>query len=360
MNAGVLLVNLGSPDSPSVPDVRRYLREFLMDSRVIDTPWPLRALIVHGCILPFRPKQSAHAYQSVWTKDGSPLIATSKRVLARLQKRVDVPIELAMRYQNPSIDDALRNLADRNVEQLLLIPLFPHYAMSSYETAVERVKEMLIQHAPQMALTVQPPYYDAPEYISALVASAESYLSQGYDHLLFSFHGVPERQIRKTDPTGCHCLKAANCCEVASPAHTTCYRAQCFRTVKAFVARANLPGAKYSVAFQSRLGRDPWLAPSTEDELQRLASKGVKRLLVICPAFVADCLETVEEIGIRGRETFINAGGKEFAQIPCLNEHPLWLAALENMVRRFQTQKGGGKETEASFAGGEFSTVSTR
>src|SRR5436190_8471811 len=177
----VLLVNLGSPDSPSVGDVRRYLREFLMDGRVLDTPWPLRALIVHGCILPFRPKQSAHAYQSVWTHQGSPLVATSMRVKARLRCRLQVPVELAMRYQNPSIEDALRSLSNQNVEQLLLIPMFPHYAMSSYETAVARVKELLIQHAPHMTLTVQPPYYDAPDYISALVASADDYLTGDYD-----------------------------------------------------------------------------------------------------------------------------------------------------------------------------------
>jgi protoporphyrin/coproporphyrin ferrochelatase len=335
MSAGVLLVNLGSPDSPSVDDVRRYLREFLMDERVIDTPWLLRALVVHGCILPFRPKESAHAYQSIWTKDGSPLIATSARVAAILRYRLQVPVKLAMRYQNPSIEEALRGLADQNVEDLLLIPLFPHYAMSSYETAVERVKELLARHAPRLNLTVQPPYYDAPEYISALVASASKYLSGGYDHLLFSFHGVPLRQITKSDPTGCHCLKTANCCEIASPAHATCYRAQCFKTVKAFVTRAKIPPGKYSVAFQSRLGRDPWLAPSTESELQRLASDGVKKLLVICPAFVADCLETIEEMGIRGRDTFLNAGGKRFIRIPCLNEHSLWLTALEKMVEQF-------------------------
>jgi len=335
MSAGVLLINLGSPDSPSVGDVRRYLREFLMDGRVIDTPWPLRAAIVHGCILPFRPKESAHAYKSVWTTEGSPLIATCQRVQAQLQKRAGIPVELAMRYQNPSIEVALGKLANQNVEQLLLIPMFPHYAMSSYETAVERVKELLAQHALRMTLTVQPPYYEAPDYISALAGSAADYLNDGYDHLLFSFHGVPERQIKKADPTGCHCLKTRNCCEASSPAHATCYRAQCFKTVKAFVSQANIPAIKYSIAFQSRLGRDPWLAPSTEDELQRLARASVKRLLVICPAFVADCLETIEEIGIRGRKVFLEAGGKDFVRIPCLNGHSLWLTALENMTMPF-------------------------
>ena len=244
MNAGVLLVNLGSPDSGSVEDVRRYLREFLMDRRVIDKPWPLRAFIVHGCILPFRPKESSHAYQSVWTREGSPLIATSRRVQAQLQQHVSIPVELAMRYQNPSIEHALKNLRNRNVEQLLLIPMFPHYAMSSYETAVERVKELLVEHAPQMRLTVQPPYYDGPEYISALVASATNYLDAGYDHLLFSFHGVPQRQIKKSDPTGCHCLKTAHCCEVASPAQATCYPRAMFQDRQSICQESEHPGHK--------------------------------------------------------------------------------------------------------------------
>lgn len=334
MSKGVLLVNLGSPDSPSVGDVRRYLNEFLMDGRVIDVPWLLRQLIV-GMILINRPRQSAHAYEAIWTPDGSPLVETSEYVQAELQKRVSVPVELAMRYQNPSIESAVQKLANTGVTQLLLIPLFPHYAMSSYETAVERVKELLEQHAPQISLEVQPPYYDAPDYIAALVASAENHLKKDYDHLLFSFHGIPERHVRKSDPTGRHCLTVPNCCEVASPAHATCYRAQCFKTVRAFVEKAGVPAGKFSVSFQSRLGRDPWLKPYTDFELPRLAKEGKKKLLVICPAFVSDCLETIEEIGMRGRETFLQAGGKEFAQIPCMNEHPLWIAALEKMVKSF-------------------------
>jgi len=334
MNKGVLLVNLGSPDSTSVADVRRYLNEFLMDGRVIDTPWLLRRFIV-GMILINRPKESAHAYEKIWTKEGSPLVVTSRNVLARLAERLTVPVELAMRYQNPSIPDALRKLAEQKIEQTLLIPLFPHYAMSSYETAVVRVREMARRIAPAMKIAVQPPYGDAPDYIAALTASAANHLEAGYDHLLFSFHGIPERHLRKSDPTGCHCLSRPDCCETASPAHATCYRAHCFRTVAAFVQRAGVPAGKYSVSFQSRLGRDPWLKPYTDFELAALPGRGVKKLLVICPAFVSDCLETLEEIGLRGRETFLASGGSEFTQIPCLNEHPLWIAALEKMVRGF-------------------------
>lgn len=338
MSKGVLLVNLGSPDSPSVDDVRRYLAEFLMDGRVLDVPWLLRFGIVHFAILPSRPRQSAHAYRSVWTKDGSPLIVTSRHVQEKLKKRVNVPVELAMRYQNPSIEVALRQLAERGVDRLLLIPLFPHYAMSSYETAVERVKQIAARRAPQMRIEVQAPYGTAPGYIAALVASAEEYLKGGYDHLLFSFHGVPERHIRKSDPTGRHCLASPDCCKITSPAHATCYRAQCFKTVKAFVQETSVPKDKYSVAFQSRLGRNPWLSPYTDQELPRLPPRGVRKLLVMCPAFVSDCLETLEEIGIRGRAAFLQAGGKEFLQIPCLNEHPLWIEALEEMIARFTAE----------------------
>lgn len=332
------MVNLGSPDSPSVPDVRRYLNEFLMDARVIDTPWVARRFIV-SMILLNRPKESAHAYQTVWTKEGSPLIVTSRNVQKLLQQRVSMPVELAMRYQNPSIRDVVRKLAQRGVTELLLIPLFPHYAMSSFETAVVRVQEVAAKIAPGMRVTVQGPYGDAPDYINALVASAEPYLQKDFDFLLFSFHGVPERQIRKSDPTGRHCLQVQDCCRVPSEAHKFCYRHQCFRTADEFSKVAGVPAGKWSVSFQSRLGKDPWLTPFTDKELERLGQRKLKRLLVICPAFVSDCLETIEEIGMRGKESFVQAGGGEFFQIPCLNEHPLWIEALAGMVNRFAGEK---------------------
>lgn len=331
----VLLVNLGSPDSPSVPDVRRYLREFLMDGRVLDAPWPIRFCVVNFAILPSRPKQSAEAYHTIWTPEGSPLVVTSKRVQALLQARVEVPVELAMRYQNPSIPDALAKLAAEQVDDLLLICLFPHYAMSSFETAVERVKEVAQKLAPAMQVRVQPPCFEDPDYIEALAGNAQPYLERPFDHLLFSFHGIPVRHLRKSDPTGRHCQQVPDCCNRPSPAHDTCYRAQCFRTVKAFVQRTGLPADKYSVSFQSRLGREPWLTPYTDHVLEEMPGRGIKHLLIMCPAFVSDCLETIEEIGLRGRETFLKAGGESFALIPCLNEHPLWIQALEGMVKRF-------------------------
>ncbi|MGO9202282.1 MAG: ferrochelatase [Limisphaerales bacterium] len=335
MRKAVLLVNLGSPDAPSARAVRRYLREFLMDARVLDVNWLARFCIVHFAILPWRPKRSAEAYRKVWTAAGSPLIVISRNVEAELRRRVAMPVELAMRYQHPSIPEAVRALAGQGAEEVLLIPLFPHYAMSSYQSAVERVKEVAGRLAPRMRLEVQPPYFEEPDYIVALAGSAADYLKGGFDHLLFSFHGVPERHLRKSDPTGCHCLAVEDCCQRASPAHDTCYRAQCLKTVAAFVRKAGVPAGKHSVAFQSRLGRHPWLRPYTDHVLAEMPGRGIKRLVVICPSFVSDCLETLEEMGLRGRETFLGAGGKEFTLIPCLNQNPLWLEALQRMALRF-------------------------
>jgi ferrochelatase len=339
----VLLVNLGSPDSASVKDVRTYLGEFLMDGRVLDAPYPVRWCVVHLAVLPTRPALSAEAYEKIWTPEGSPLVATSRKVRRALQDRAGVRVELAMRYRNPSIPDAIGRLRDEGVREVLLIPLFPHYAMSSYETAVERVREVLAEDAPGMTLTVAPPYYDHPDYIRAMTANASDDLNRDYDHLLFSFHGIPERHLRKADPTGCHCLKSRDCCEGDSPALGTCYRAQCFKTVEAFVRTASIPKSKYSVAFQSRLGREPWLKPYADQVIEGLARAGTRKLLVICPSFVSDCLETLEEMGIRGRQTFLGSGGTDFHLVPCLNQHPLWLDFLEKLVREFI----GEREKEA-------------
>ncbi|MBD3297675.1 MAG: ferrochelatase [candidate division Zixibacteria bacterium] len=325
----MLLVNLGSPDSPSVKDVRRYLNQFLMDGRVLDAPWLIRRLIVSLAILPFRPKQSAEAYESIWWDEGSPLVVISRRVQAALQERIANPMELAMTYGSPSIPHAVKALgANPEIQTINLLPLFPHYAMSTFETIVVAVQDAMKRFAPGKHLRVIKPFYDNEAYINALVDNTREYLQRDYDHLLFSYHGLPERHLRKTDPTGNHCLKSADCCQVDSPAHRTCYRAQVFRTTETFVRAAGIPDNQYSVTFQSRLGRDPWLQPFTDKTLEVLPERGVKKLLVMCPAFVSDCLETLEEIGIRGRETFMDAGGEEFELIPCLNEHPTWIETL--------------------------------
>jgi protoporphyrin/coproporphyrin ferrochelatase len=330
---GVLLVNLGSPVSPSVADVRAYLDEFLMDSRVLDYPAPLRRLIVSAFILPKRPKNSAHAYQMIWWKEGSPLIVLSERLRDRLQEQLPYPVALAMRYGQPSIRTAIFKLMQQNVTEILLVPLYPHYAMSTFETVLAATQNALTRLDKPPTLRVLQPFYRDPTYITAVVESARPYLTQEYDHLLFSYHGIPERHLRKSDPTRRHCLSGSDCCSIASAAHATCYRHQVLATTAAFVAAAQLPVGLYSVAFQSRLGRDAWLQPYTSAEIQRLANEGCRKLMVICPAFVSDCLETLEEIAMRGKETFLEAGGAEFITIPCLNDHPVWVEALAGWCR---------------------------
>jgi protoporphyrin/coproporphyrin ferrochelatase len=334
----VLLVNLGSPDSTSVPDVRRYLDEFLSDDRVIDIPKPIQQFVLKCFILPKRPKKSAHAYESVWLPEGSPLVVTTRNVQKLLQAKVEVPIALAMRYGNPSIASMIGQLAADGVNDLLLVPLYPHYAMSSFETVVVKVQEEVRKQAPQMKLTTVQPFYNEPDYIEALYQNSKPYLDRGYDYLLFSFHSIPERHLRKGDPSKAHCTKVPDCCRTCSPVHAVCYRAQTVATTDAFVRRAGIPDGKWSISFQSRLAGEPWVQPYTDLEIERLAKSGVKKLMVISPAFVSDCLETIEEIGMGGKENFLEHGGKEYELIPCLNEHPLWIEFLESKVRNWQGQ----------------------
>jgi len=334
----VLLVNLGSPDSPSTADVRRYLAEFLGDERVLDRPaQPLRWLLLHGIILRTRPPKSAHAYATTWTPEGAPLIATSRRVQQRLATALgpDLPVALAMRCGRPSIETVMRQLADGGVDQLLVIPQYPHYAMSSWETLAVKVREEAARLAPRLRLDVVPPFYADADYIDALHATAQPWLDHPHDHLLFSYHGLPVRHLRKADSSHAHCMLARDCCTTASPAHATCYRAQIIRTTELFARRAGLDPARYSISFQSRLAGEPWLQPYTDAEFRRLPAAGRKRLLVITPAFVADCLETLEEIRLTGRRTFLEAGGESFEHIPCLNDQAPYIDFLAGRVRRW-------------------------
>ncbi len=332
---GVLLVNLGSPDSPEVADVKVYLREFLMDKYVIDMPYLLRKLIVEGFILPKRPQKSAEAYKTIWSEQGSPLIAISKNVRQQVQERLDVPIGLAMRYGNPSIESGLRELIeDHQVDDVLLIPLYAVYSLATVQSVYEQTERVLKRFSQEINLTIIPPFYNEEAYLDALAASATEKLEWNYDHLLISFHGLPERHLKKADPTGEHCLKVEDCCNKASTAHTTCYRHQVLHIANELVKRLNIPKDKYSVAFQSRLGVDSWLKPSTAGEIVRLAEEGTKKLAVYCPAFVSDCLETLEEIAIQGKEMFIEAGGEELRHIPCMNDHPAWIDTLSKFCQR--------------------------
>jgi protoporphyrin/coproporphyrin ferrochelatase len=334
----VLLANLGSPESTSVADVRRYLAEFLGDERVLDAPrQPLRWLLLHGVILRIRPARSAHAYASVWTPEGSPLLVTSRNVRQKLAAALgpEVPVALAMRCGRPSVATALAQLASSGTSDLLLIPQYPHYAMSSWETVVVHVRSEVARLAPRLRLEIVPPFYAEADYIEALHATMQPYLAQPYDHLLFSYHGLPVRHLRKADSSRAHCTLVPDCCTCASPAHATCYKAQITRTTELLARRAGLDPARYSISFQSRLVGEPWLQPYTDHELRRLAAEGRKRLLVITPAFAADCLETLEEMRIAGRAIFLQAGGESFAQIPCLNDHPAYIDFLAGRVRQW-------------------------
>ncbi len=353
---GVLLINLGSPNSTDVEDVRAYLREFLGDERVIDVPAPVRAAVLELFILPFRPKRSAEAYEKIWTDDGSPLVLSTYAVADKLADRVDVPVAVAMRYGDPSIAEGLRGLANRGVRDLLVVPLYPQYAQSSYETVAAKALEVAREIAPRMRVTIQPPFYSAPDYIEALHTVASEHLEGvDYDVLLHSYHGIPERHIRKGDPSGTYCLNYQSCCERPHPAQSMCYRHQCYETTRLFAERAGIPSSKLRVSFQSRLAGEPWLTPYTDKELERFPTDGIKRIAVMCPAFVSDCLETLEEIAMEGREEFMDAGGKEFVYIPCLNEHDAWIDVLERFVRDFRATRelvalDGGASADAHDA----------
>lgn len=330
----VLLMNLGSPDSTSVKDVRRYLNEFLMDERVIDIPYILRLLLVRGLIVPPRAPKSAEAYRTIWTKEGSPLIVLTRQLQEALQQQLTEPVEIAMRYGNPSPEQAYDRLLQKYpaLEEVIALPLYPHYAMSSYETAVEYAKKQYAAKKYPFRLRFIEPFYKEPDYIHALAEKIRPFLAQEYDHILFSYHGVPGRHIKKSDTTGCHCLRSANCCETASPAHATCYRHQVFTTTKLVTEQLGIPTGKFSISFQSRLGKG-WLEPFTDIRLEEMPKEGIKKLLILCPAFVSDCLETLEEIEERGKETFLQAGGEHYTMIPCLNKEPLWVNAVAKWVK---------------------------
>ncbi|MGE4618455.1 MAG: ferrochelatase [Planctomycetota bacterium] len=329
---GLLLVNLGSPDSPNVSDVRRYLDEFLMDERVIDVNALMRNLLVRGLILNTRPKKSAKAYSEVWTAEGSPLIVTSQKLTEKVGSRWVGPVALGMRYGSPSIASAMDEIRQAGADQAIVVPLYPHYSMSSYETVVAKVLDDLAQMTDPIQVHFLPPFYDHPLYRKVLAEVSAPYLEGEWDHLLFSFHGVPVRHIEKRDPSGCYCLKTEDCCFTDHPATPMCYRAQCRRTARYLAEDLNLTDDQWSVAFQSRLGNDPWLEPATEPTTERLAQQGIKNLKIICPAFVADCLETIEEIDMGVRKTFMKAGGKQFEMIPCLNADPRWARAIVEMA----------------------------
>lgn len=332
---GVLLINLGTPDAPRVPEVRRYLREFLSDPRVLDIPALARWLLLNVVILPFRPARSAAAYRAIWRPDGSPLLYHSRRLAEALRGLLpDCDVELAMRYGEPSLVRGLQALRQRGCERIVAVPLYPQYAASSTGSTVEALYRAAAPAWNTPFFTVVPPFYDHPAFIDALAAVGQPVLDAFHpDHVLFSFHGLPERHVRKSDPSGAHCLQRPDCCAAIGVDNRACYRAHCFATARLLRQRLGLAEPMTSVSFQSRLGRTPWIRPFTDVEIVELARRGVRRLAVYCPAFVADCLETLEEVGIRAAEAFTAAGGEALQLVPGLNDHPAWVHALATIIR---------------------------
>ena len=348
--AGLLLINLGTPRSPRPADVRPYLREFLMDPRVIDVPTWRRWLVVNLLILPFRPRRSGHAYEQIWTPEGSPLLVHGRALAAKVQARLGptIPVELGMRYGEPSIGSALDRLIARGVERIVAFPLYPQYSSSATGSSIEELFACAGKRWNTPYVQVVPPFYDHPAFIGACAEAARPVLERiTPDRVFLSFHGLPERQVKKSDTTGAHCLSRADCCARIGEANRHCYRAQCFATARHLGELLGVPEHKRIICFQSRLGRTPWIRPHTDEVLASEARAGGRRAVVLCPAFVADCLETLEEIGLRGRASWIENGGEELALAPAVNASDTWADALIAIVREHTRWLDAG--TSAAF-----------
>jgi ferrochelatase len=346
MKKGVLLVNLGSPDSPNPKDVKTYLDEFLMDPRVIDVPLWARTLLVKGIILNTRPKASAKAYKKIWWEEGSPLIVLSERLQEKIRKKVNYPVALAMRYGSMTIKKGLQELVDQGCTEIKTIPLYPQFAMATTETIDVKVDELVAEHFPQVHITRTPAFYHRQDYINVLSKSiAEGLENSGYEHVLFSYHGVPERHIRKSDVTNGNCKMDGKCCfKKGSPQHEFCYRHQCEITTVNVAKKLGLKNGTYSTTFQSRLGFDPWLKPYTDRTIERMGKEGIKNMAIVTPAFVSDCLETLEEIAMEGEEIFHEVGGEKFTVIPCLNDRDDFTQVLANIIEEWANGKQSVKE----------------
>ncbi|TKC04775.1 ferrochelatase [Pedobacter polaris] len=331
---GVLLVNLGTPDSPETKDVRKYLDQFLMDERVIDIPKLNRMLLVKGIIVPFRSPKTSKLYKEIWGENGSPLLYYSEIQAKLLQEKLgdDYHVELAMRYQSPSIENALANLKAGLVKSIKVIPLFPQYASASSGSVMQLVMELVSKWPTIPPISFVSSFHDNRQMIEIFAENAKKHQPENYDHVLFSFHGLPERQLLKCDHTGNYCLKNADCCQTYNDTNKFCYSAQGHHTASLIAAEMGIDKDKYTVCFQSRLGKEPWVQPYTTDVLKKLAAEGKKKLLVFSPAFVADCLETLYEITVEYHEEFKTLGGEHVQLVESLNDHPKFIEALAEMA----------------------------
>lgn len=346
---GVLLVNLGTPDAPETGPVRRYLREFLSDPLVLTMPAPARWLLLNLVILPIRPRRSAAAYRKIWTREGSPLLVHSCELADGVAEALGdaFHVQLAMRYGQPQIADALDRMHRAGLERLIVVPLFPLFASANHTSIKIRVTELLAASNFRPEVIHFPAFYDDPDWISAVARASKPTLDEiGPEHVLFSFHGIPENQVKATDTSGLVCLASDDCCERIREPNRNCYRAQSFAHAHAVAAELGLPRGSWSVAFQSRLGRTPWVQPFTDEVLPELAKRGVRRLVVVCPSFVADNLETLEEIGIRGREQWTQVGGEVLGLAPCPNAQRDWVESLAERIRASSTPESSASATE--------------
>ncbi len=346
MKTGILLINLGTPDSPSTADVRKYLTQFLNDPRVIDINPVSRFILVNGIIVPFRTAKSAKLYEHIWTKEGSPLLINSikqKKLLqkelsdyagASLDKGNDFVVELGMRYQNPSLAFAISKLKEANVTKIIAVPLYPQYATSSTTSSIEETNRILKKWKNHPPIKFIDNFFDDEGFINACVDKALQYKLDRYDYFVFSYHGLPERQITKASKEFSDgSCKLGSCCDVITDKNRLCYRANCIATTKALVKRLNIPEGKYKTTYQSRLD-DKWLKPYSDKVVEDLAKEGKKNILIFSPAFVADCLETIYEIGTEYDEIFKEHGGEKVTLVESLNDSPIWIEALKNMVLR--------------------------
>lgn len=333
---GLLLINLGTPERPVPAALRRYLREFLSDPRVLDVPGWKRWLVLNLFILPFRPRRSAEAYAKIWTREGSPLLVHGRALAEKVQARLGAAaaVELAMRYGRPSIREAMESLYRAAVRRLVVFPLYPQYSSAATGSSLERVYREAARLWNVPFLEVVPPFYGHSAFLDAVAATARPVVEQADpQRVFFSFHGLPERQVLKSDRTGTTCLRRTDCCDRLGPANLDCYRAQCFETARLLGERLGIPPDRRTVCFQSRLGREPWIRPYTDEAVREAARQGIRRAAILSPAFAADCLETLEELGIRAAEDFRAAGGERLAVVPCLNASDSWADAVVAIAR---------------------------
>ena len=329
----ILLINLGSPKSLDIKDVRSYLKEFLSDDLVVDLPKVLQQIILRSFILPFRPQKTKKAYEEIW-EDESPLIKNTRKIAKALQSKTGWNVDIAMRYQSPSIKKSILHLKDKKVDEVIIVPLYPHHAMSTTLSTEIYVKKIVEENYPKLQMKFIKPFFEHPKYISTLSKSIEPYLNNKIDKILFSYHGIPERHIRKSDVNGDHCLQSSNCCQIDCESSKNCYRSNVWKTSMLTAKQLNLDDNKWMMSFQSRVSIiDPkWLNPYTDKEIINFSKKGIKNIAILCPSFVADCLETLEEINLRARKSFLESGGESFTFIPCLNDDNNFIELLNDLI----------------------------